>query len=96
MTTTTISAPPHQGCGVFNNLDELPDDTIHRFVVGDDTQPRALTQDEAAAELGDTFATLVLLQGVFPRTAGEVLAALERAADSAAPPPAAQFFLVGE
>jgi len=70
-------------CGVFGKLArlaELDPNAINRFVVGEDTQPRAMSDDEAAAELGDPFATLVLLKGNFPRTAGEALEALAEAA----------------
>jgi hypothetical protein len=90
------SAPPHETCSVFNDIDLEPDRAIHRFVVGQDAEPRVFTPEEAAEELGDPFATLLLLQGRFPRTAGEALGELRAAAgagDALAEP---EFFLLGE
>ena len=82
-------------CGAFRRLSpaSLQDGRVHRFVVGEDTRVRVLDADEAARELGDPFATLVLLRGVFPRTAGEALEALQDAAPGAGSP---LFFLLGE
>ena len=85
-------------CRVFRRLDpaDLTPGAIHRFVVGEDTGPRVLSQHEASRELGDPFATLVLLQGTFPRTAQEVLSALDAAASPGDPLRTRMFFLVGE
>jgi hypothetical protein len=85
-------------CGAFRRLrpESLQPGRVHRFVVGEDTAVRVLTQAEAARELGDPFATLLLLRGVFPRTAGEVLEALDRAAPAGDPLRRSLFFLVGE
>jgi hypothetical protein len=69
-------------CGVFARLDGLDAETVHRFVVGEDSQPRPFDAGEMQAELGDPFATLVLLKGVFPRTAAGALEALAAAADN--------------
>jgi hypothetical protein len=68
-------------CGVFAGLDGLDAKALHRFVVGEDSQPRPFDAAEIGAELGDPFATLVLLKGVFPRTAAGALEALAAAAD---------------
>jgi hypothetical protein len=67
-------------CGAFRRLrpESLQDGRIHRFVVGEDSRVRVLDADEAARELGDPFATALLLDGVFPRTAGEALEALQQ------------------
>ena len=94
---TTASATD-VSCAVFRNLPPqvLEPDAIYRFVVGEDAQPRKLSTAEASAELGDPFATLLLLQGIFPRTAGEVLSALSTAAPPGDPLGQAKFFLVGE
>jgi hypothetical protein len=92
----TGSAPPHETCTVFNELSGLDDAAIHRFVVGEDPTPRVLAGEEAAAQLGDPFATLLLLKGVFPDTAGEVLAALDEATESENPLRKNRFFLLGE
>ena len=89
---------PDTTCAAFRRLPPqlLQPDRVHRFVVGEDRAPRVLTGEEAAAELGDPFATLLLLRGVFPRTAGEVLAALDRATIEGDPLRRGFFFLVGE
>src|SRR4051794_30322435 len=85
-------------CAVFRRLppEALQPDAVHRFVVGEDTAVRTLTADQAAAELGAPFATLLLLRGVFPRTAGEVLEALDRATPAGHPLREGFFFLLGE
>src|SRR5712691_3533816 len=69
---------------------------INRFVVGEDPAPRQLNTAEAAAELGDPFATLLLLQRKFPRTGVEVLAELKAGAPQGDPLGTARFFLLGE
>lgn len=86
-------------CRVFSALaTELDPDAIHRFVVGEDATVRVLTADEASAELGDAFATLLLTQGVFPRTPQETLEKLSRAAIAGgfALPRKPAFFVLGE
>lgn len=85
-------------CGAFRRLpeDALQPEAIHRFVVGEDTTVRRLTREQAAQELTDPFATLLLLNGVFPRTAGDVLAALDEKAPAGSPLRTRLFFLVGE
>jgi hypothetical protein len=84
-------------CGVFSDLGGLDPDAINRFIVGKDTQPRALTTAEAAAELGDPFATLVLLKGTFPRTGEAVMEALKAAAPAGDPLGTdVQSFVLGE
>jgi hypothetical protein len=90
------SAPPHEGCMAIDELTGLDQAAIHRFVVGDNTGLKTLSQDEAAAELGDPFATLLLLNGVFPRSAAEVLTAIEAATPAGDPLRQTQFFLLGE
>lgn len=86
-------------CRVFSTIAAtLEPNAIHRFVVGEDAHPRTLTADEAGAELGDPFATLLLTQGVFPRTPEETLDKLSRAAIAGgfALPRKPAFFVVGE
>lgn len=82
-------------CGAFRRLrpESLVDGRVHRFVVGEDTRVRVLEPDDAARELGDPFATVLLLRGIFPRTAGQVLEALQREAPDLGQP---LFFLLGE
>jgi hypothetical protein len=94
----TASADVDVTCAVFRRLPPaaLAPEAIHRFVVGEDTAPRRLTTEEASRELGDPFGVLVLLKGVFPRTAGEVLAALDREASEADALGRQMIFLVGE
>lgn len=85
-------------CGVFRRLppDLLEPDAIHRFVLGEDGRPRRFSDEEAASELGDPFATLVLLAGRFPRTGGEVLAALDELTEPDDPLRTRMFFFLGE
>jgi hypothetical protein len=85
-------------CAAFRRLptEALRPDAVHRLVVGEDSRLRVLDRAEAAAELADPFATLLLLRGVFPRTAGEVLEALDRAAPPGDPLREGSVFLLGE
>ena len=94
----TASADADVTCAVFRRLPPgaLEPEAIHRFVVGEDQGPQRLTAEEASRELGDPFAVLLLLRGVFPRTAGEVLAALDRAASETDGLGRQMIFLVGE
>jgi hypothetical protein len=93
--TPSTAVPPHRPCGVFD-LQSLDDGTIHRFILGSDDLPHKLSQQEATQQLGDRFAQLVLLKGVFPSTAGKVLDDIEQAVPSDNPLRTRQFFLVGE
>ena len=92
------AAAPDTSCGAFRRLspDALRPDAVHRLVLGEDTAVRVLSGSEAAAELGDPFAQRLLLQGVFPRTAGAVLEALDRATPEGDPLRRGFIFLVGE
>jgi hypothetical protein len=85
-------------CGAFRRLPPaaLQPDRIHRFVVGEDTRVRVLDGAAAAAELGDPFATHLLLEGIFPRTAGEVLEELDRVVPAGDPLREGFVFLLGE
>ncbi|MFP5369900.1 MAG: hypothetical protein ACLGI3_04020, partial [Actinomycetes bacterium] len=85
-------------CRAFRRLPPaaLHPDRIHRFVVGEDRQVRVLDASDAAAELGDPFATHLLLRGIFPRTAGEVLEELDRVVPAGDPLRAGFVFLLGE
>lgn len=86
------------GCGKFRDLapDALKPRTIHRLIVGKDSAVKQLTQAEAEKQLGDPFATLVLLKGTFPNTAGDILAALDKATKPNDPLRDRLFFFVGE
>ena len=93
MTTTPIA---DETCMAFGRVPAgLAPDVIHRFVVGEDAAPRAMTADEAA-ELADPFATLLLLKGVFPRTADELLAGIDTATPDGDPLRTQMSFLLGE
>jgi hypothetical protein len=95
--TPSTAVPPHRPCVDLEHQSQgLDDDAVHRFILGSDDHPIKLSPQEATQQLGDRFAQLVLLNGVFPRTAGEVLDAIEQAVPSDDPLRVQQFFLVGE
>ena len=84
-------------CNAFNKLGGLPADSLSRFVVGLDPAPVPFNGEAASTELGDPFAQLLLLQGIFPRTGEQVLERLAAAAPPADPvagPPSS--FILGE
>lgn len=83
-------------CGVFGRLAALRPDSLHRFVVGEDERPREMTADEITAELGDPFATLLVGRSVFPRTAQDVLAAIDAATGTDDPLRKQMSFVLGE
>jgi len=75
---------------------DLPVQRVHRFVVGLDAGPRAMSDDEAQQELKDPFATLLLLRGNSPSTVQEVLDGIDAATDAGHPLRRQLSFLVGE
>ena len=86
-----------ESCAALDRVRQpLHPTTVHRFVVGIDDGPVELAGDEAAALLGDPLATLLLLRGRFPRTGGELVAELKRAADERDPLQRVTTFVVGE
>jgi hypothetical protein len=87
-----------ESCAVFGRLDNEPPDraAIHRFVVGEDSAPRTLSVEEAKQELGDPFATHLLLEGKFPRSAAEVLTALDEVVAPDSPLRNQMSFILGE
>jgi hypothetical protein len=93
--TTSGPVPPHRPCGALA-VEGLDDDAVHRFILGSDDRPHKLSPQEATQQLGDRFARLLLLNGVFPRNAGQVLNEIEQAVPSGDPLLTRQFFLVGE
>ncbi len=95
---TQTAAETDTTCEVFRGLapESLTDGAMHQFVLGEDTQMRVLTHEETAAELGDPFATELLLNGRFPRFAGEVVDALATVGAEGDPLRQAKFFLVGD
>lgn len=68
-------------CGVFGSITGATPGTILRFVVGEDASLRELSTSEVAQELGDPFATLLLLKGKFPASAEELLTAIDAVVD---------------
>lgn len=87
----------HRSCEFLETKSQdLPDDRVFRFVLGEDEEPEPLDAAAIDAELGDRFAQLVLKQERLPRTAEEVLAAIAVAAPPDDPLQLHRFFLVGE
>lgn len=86
------------GCGKFRDLGPgaLKPRTIHRLIVGEDPMVQQLNQADAAKQLGDPFATLLLLKGTFPNTAGDILTGLDNATKAGDPLRERFFFFVGE
>ena len=93
--TPSTPVPPHRPCEALAR-EGLDENAVHRFFLGSDEHPIKLSPQEARQQLGDPFARLVLLQGVFPRTAREVLDEIEQAVPPDDPLREGQFFLVGE
>lgn len=84
-------------CGAFRRIDkELDRSRIHRFIVGENGGPEAMSADAAAAELDDPFARHLLLKGQIPRTALELLEMLDQATDADDPLRNELVFLLGE
>ncbi|MEX2555167.1 MAG: hypothetical protein WEB06_06000 [Actinomycetota bacterium] len=83
-------------CAVFARDVTLDRERIHRFVVGEDAAPTPMTTAEAAQELGDRFATDVLLQGVFPVTAEATVDAIKAAVPDGDPLRDQMTFILGE
>jgi len=95
--TTSTAVPPHRPCRELEERSQnLDDEAVHRLILGSDEAPHKLSGDEAQQQLGDRFAQLLLLEGVFPRNAGAVLQAFNEAVPSGDPLRVHQFFLVGE
>lgn len=75
-----VTAQPNNNtCMVFSTVKGAARGSVVRFVVGEDAQPRQMTQAEMEDELGDPFATLLLNRGIFPSTGQELLDALDDA-----------------
>jgi hypothetical protein len=93
-----IGAPPGDDCQKFNRGDrlaKLDPRKLHRFVVGQDTKPREVPAGEAK-ELGDPFATLLLLKNIFPRTTGDCLKLIDKHAKKTSPLRKQMVFVLGE
>ncbi|HEY7875485.1 MAG TPA: hypothetical protein VIG64_10225 [Actinomycetota bacterium] len=83
-------------CFLFDDVPDPGGPELQRFIVGEDDAPRTLAGEEAASELGDAFARLVLLKGDFPSNAMEVLAAIDAAVPEDDSLRAQRVFLLGE
>jgi hypothetical protein len=84
-------------CAVFERMDLALDPTlIHRFVVGADAAPVPMTPADAQGTLGDAFATLLLLQNTFPKTAIGVVDAIKAAVPDGDPLRTHMSFVLGE
>ena len=83
-------------CGVFARDVDLDLGRIHRFVVGEDNAPTAFSDAEAEQELGDPFATEVLLKGTFPQSAEEAIEAIKAAVPAGDPLRNQMSFVLGE
>lgn len=81
-------------CRVFGAIE--PSGSLMRFVVGEDSAPRVMDPDQIRSELGDPFATLLLLNGQFPRSGAEVFAELSAATTDGDPLRSQTSFLLGE
>lgn len=73
----------------------LQANTLYRFVLGLDGQPAPLAAEEAV-RLGDPFARLLLLRGVFPLSLRALLAELDKLNGDAAGLPQQQVFLAAD
>jgi hypothetical protein len=88
---------PDTSCAVFAAVDlDLDSGRIHRFVVGEDAEPRPMSAAEAENELGDPFARLLLLRGTFPGTADDTVTAIRDAAPGGDRLRRQMSFLLGE
>jgi hypothetical protein len=82
-----------QGCGALIGLAGLDPRSLHRFVIGRDPAPVAMSVAQVNSDLDDPFAAL-LAGGTFPRTAIEVVDELKRALGT--PRGIERSFLLGE
>lgn len=83
-------------CAAFTQTGPLDPNAIHRLVVGEDTSARTMSHAEATAELGDPFATILLLRGVFPHSGAQVMTEIDRATGTDDPLRAQKSFILGE
>lgn len=79
----------------FDEVAPFDPNTLHRFIVGADPVPRALSQAEVRA-LGDSFASLLLARGRVPRSGEQVLAMIKAAAPANSPLKKHSSFVLGE
>jgi hypothetical protein len=94
----TSESRSRRGRSAFGPLPKagLAAEQIHRFILGIDPRPRPMTVNEAAKELSDPFAVLLLRKGKFPRTHLEILAGIDDATKEGHPLRRQMTFIVGE
>lgn len=63
-------------CRAFEQIGSESNELL-RFIVGEDSAPRAMTGEEMDRELGDPFARIILSKGIFPESAEQVLSAID-------------------
>lgn len=83
-------------CAALSSLEGSDARSLVRFIVGLDPAPNQMSSEQITEELGDPFATLLLLQGIFPTTADELLLALDAAVPEGDPLRLQQSFVVSE
>lgn len=93
---TDRDAPVDESCGAFTRLQGSLEPGVHRLLVGADAAPQKMTDEQIREDLGDPFATELLLQGTVPSTPEELLSALKRTAGAGDPLGAQMSFIVGE
>ena len=74
----------------------LPPGILHRFILGRDAKPVAMTNGDIEERLRDPFASLLLRRGIFPVTLTELLGALNKVNASANGVPSQRTFIVAE
>jgi hypothetical protein len=95
MSNGSIAADDCQKFNKGDRLARLDPKKLHRFVVGEDEKPRPVTAAEAK-ELGDPFATLLMLKDIFPRTAGDCLKLIDTHTKKNSPLRKQMVFVLGE
>ncbi len=86
---------PDETCMAFDSVAPFNPNTLHRFIVGADPAPRAMSLAEVKA-LGDPFASLLLARGIVPRSGEEVLAKINAAVPANSPLKQHSSFILGE
>jgi hypothetical protein len=86
---------PDETCMAFDEVAPFDPNTLHRFIVGADPAPRAMSQAEVRT-LGDSFASLLLARGKVPRSGEQVLAMIKAAVPANSPLKKHSSFILGE
>jgi hypothetical protein len=86
---------PDETCMAFDEVAPFDPKILHRFIVGADPAPRAMSLAEIKA-LGDPFASLLLARGQVPRSGEEVLAKIKAAVPDSSPLKKHSSFILGE